>query len=1126
MLNERILQEVLLIFIGAMLSACDGEDANSVVVSTPISTEDNVFEFQKSQGVSSKFKNINIDSESGIEVFRKKPDYTNNYFAESDSIFSPPIDQYPYLVFFYLSSTTATQFIYMLNRAIALAHNYPIAVEKKEIRTPPIKEGVRLSDILNITPVKNEIEGQEISHYIINTNYQPFLLSLGDVFPIIGAHNKQIHDAIFYQEKDIAKYLLVIENAIYEGSFYKKNKDVMLKINLVYANVSNINDLRFIYSKEQERKLMAVIFRSEKELIFLNFKFLDVRHIVGLDVLKQYYFVFVEDNTENFGNLFAYWLNPKTNEEECCVAHLNEDKKSINFERCIDKKQETKYTQQSIGSNENEFMNDVGHEPHDDFSNSDALLPGGHSLVVPSLLLGVGFVGGYSAARISTAGGLFAVYELIRNILFVTYGSPSSTDGINNFMAVRADDYHSMIELGNSINMDTLIATAETLIVDNTNINIIAFTVTEQNVAEVRQNITDEINRVAAGQIVFMPVFYAGHYILFVVENRDGSNHVLYLDSNNTESGIRNNSIFYQTLDQVSDSLTILAAEMQAANDCGYYVLLMIDLIMNRGFDGAVQYFRDHTMQQDTTYDYFSLRLRRHYANLAFPNDAVPAGLDGDLFAPELDWFQRQVRSRGSSVYNATDNLYGESLLQVVPSFVLNEENENYLFPEFDKSKTNSASAFSDNQLNLQTEREIRMLLSLDNLHRRATAYISAINEGSLVVEYQLQLDELNMNRYRIEEASTREETRQQNIERISQEIAFQEQEIKRLREENFKIEKDIDKEKVKKRARQLEVQQLKQNISILQCRKEKKQAQNKGTMKRCMEIREEQQQSKSVRQKERQQMVSKLQVREDLIKSKIAELQKQLSLEGDQNATFEEALSMIEKQLVEGFTAEQEEKLFSVLIELKNKLEEIKKLVADYQKQRDGFLGRGAKSVDSSNIDESDDDIVQTAIAEEQDIEAIDSRIMWYEQQLQEYAQETQDSKNKKESLLKKAQSNEKLLVKNINLRDEKQKIHADIASYDSEFGNQQNLQYMENRMQFLNKQIAKIKDVQERKKSFYQKISDLHKKFEDNISNVLVMKSFPILYEYHSLLSEEEIAETEWIILQLEEEMQKVEL
>ena len=216
-----------------------------------------------------------------------------------------------------------------------------------------------------------------------------------------------------------------------------------------------------------------------------------------------------------------------------------------------------------------------------------------------------------------------------------TRPTPSAEHANSRVGSHTPDTFASLAELGSSMEMSTLMLTTERLINRSNNIIFLYLHLTTATLRATRDNFISHVQNLEDGQTLLVPVLYDGHYTLIAIENSNGINRGVLLDSNATRANVINNHPLYSSFNQMVDEPTIIAAQMQAPNDCGFHVLFMMHIIITYGLESAITNFQTLAVSpQITQTDFFSYALRNHYAAVAFPENTEKAPTIFSLMPP------------------------------------------------------------------------------------------------------------------------------------------------------------------------------------------------------------------------------------------------------------------------------------------------------------------------------------------------------------------------------------------------------------------------------------------------------------------------------------------------------------
>lgn len=190
--------------------------------------------------------------------------------------------------------------------------------------------------------------------------------------------------------------------------------------------------------------------------------------------------------------------------------------------------------------------------------------------------------------------------------------------------AVADDTFETMTTAGSMLAQSTIGVFIDARIAQNPNILHTQLDVTRNNQREVRNNLTQIINDLRNGQYHIIVVRENLHFYTMVLsQNQEGNRRAMLFDSNSEPEVIDAHGTFSDILRQhFGNQFTIAAGRIQATNDCGFYSMMVADLIIHRGFSRTLQYLFENVLINNTPS--FSHTLRMRYANLLFPHYMQP----------------------------------------------------------------------------------------------------------------------------------------------------------------------------------------------------------------------------------------------------------------------------------------------------------------------------------------------------------------------------------------------------------------------------------------------------------------------------------------------------------------------
>jgi hypothetical protein len=248
-------------------------------------------------------------------------------------------------------------------------------------------------------------------------------------------------------------------------------------------------------------------------------------------------------------------------------------------------------------------------------------IPSGKSLFTFSLIgIGLNLLSGSQQRRpVSALMTLIPFAEFARNQYNRLFGSEEQ-----NPHAVADDTFESMTTAGSMLAQSTIGVFIDAQIANNPNLLHTQLDVTTRNQNEIRNNLTQIINDLRNGQYHIIVVRENLHFYTIVLsQNQDGNRRAMLFDSNSEPEIIDAHGTFSDILrTHFGNQFTIAAGRIQATNDCGFYSMMVADLIIHRGFSRALQHLFENVLIQNTPS--FSHTLRMRYANLLFPHHMKP----------------------------------------------------------------------------------------------------------------------------------------------------------------------------------------------------------------------------------------------------------------------------------------------------------------------------------------------------------------------------------------------------------------------------------------------------------------------------------------------------------------------
>ncbi|WP_440705175.1 hypothetical protein [Cysteiniphilum sp. E12A11] len=168
--------------------------------------------------------------------------------------------------------------------------------------------------------------------------------------------------------------------------------------------------------------------------------------------------------------------------------------------------------------------------------------------------------------------------------------------------AVADDTFETMTTAGSMLAQGTIGVFIDAQIAQNPNILHTQLDVTRNNQREIRNNLTQIINDLRNGQYHIIVVRENLHFYTMVLsQNQDGNRRAMLFDSNSEPEVIDAHGTFTDILRQhFGNQLTIAAGRIQATNDCGFYAMMVADLIIHRGFSRTLQHLFENVLIQNT----------------------------------------------------------------------------------------------------------------------------------------------------------------------------------------------------------------------------------------------------------------------------------------------------------------------------------------------------------------------------------------------------------------------------------------------------------------------------------------------------------------------------------------------
>jgi hypothetical protein len=276
-------------------------------------------------------------------------------------------------------------------------------------------------------------------------------------------------------------------------------------------------------------------------------------------------------------------------------------------------------------------------------------IPSGKSLFTFSLIgIGLNLLSGSQQRRPANALlTLIPFAEFARNQYNRLFGSEAQ-----NPHAVADDTFETMTTAGSMLAQSTIGVFIDTQIAQNPNILHTQLDVTRNNQREIRNNLTQMINDLRNGQYHIIVVRENLHFYTIVLsQNQDGNRRAMVFDSNSEPEVIDAHGTFTDILRQhFGNQLTIAAGRIQATNDCGFYAMMVADLIIHRGFSRTLQHLFENVLINNTPS--FSHTLRMRYANLLFPHHMQPIKAEVIKNQQVIKQVEKEAKTKRHSVDN------------------------------------------------------------------------------------------------------------------------------------------------------------------------------------------------------------------------------------------------------------------------------------------------------------------------------------------------------------------------------------------------------------------------------------------------------------------------------------------